>query len=144
VLQLFLNGQRLPLQDQLYALYLSLQVMPTFFCQQLPRSLPTLQQRPRPPCPLHARFSSDRRRRRAVNIAVQRAIRSYIPGKLFQDGTSVRVLADARPGVPSTHATGLLFAKVVQYHGKGNYTVKAGGAEGFAASRRTSVDLLVP
>lgn len=115
--------------------------MPTFFCQQLPRSLPTLQQRPRPQCPLlYARFSSDRRRRRAV----QRAIRSYIPGQLFQDGTSVRVLADTRPGVPSTHATGLLFAKVVQYHGKGNYTVKAGGAEGYAASRRTSGDLLVP
>ncbi len=55
----------------------------------------------------------------------------------------VRVLPNFRSGVASTHATGLLFAEVVHYHVKGNYTVKAAGAEGYAAFR-PSGDLLVP
>ena len=36
-----------------------------------------------------------------------------------------------------------MFAEVEKYHGQGEYTVKAGGAEGYAARRRTSGNLLV-
>ena len=65
------------------------------------------------------------------------------PGQCFDVDAVVRVLANTTPGIAPVHATGLLFATVVKYEGRGEYTVKGSGSDGRASRRRVSGDWLV-
>ena len=66
------------------------------------------------------------------------------PGQCFQVGAVVRVVAQTTPGIAPAHATGLLFATVVNYEGGGECTVMASASEGRASRRRVSGEWLVP
>ena len=66
------------------------------------------------------------------------------PGKCFQAGAVVHVIPPTTPGIAPVHATGLLFATVVNYKRGGEYTVKASPSEGRGSQRRVSGEWLVP
>ena len=66
------------------------------------------------------------------------------PGQFFDAGARVRVVANTTTGIAPVHATGILFATVVNYECSGEYTVKASGSDGRASRRRVSGEWLVP
>jgi hypothetical protein len=65
------------------------------------------------------------------------------PGQQINNGALVRVVANTTPGVVPVRATGLLFATVVKYEGRGDYLVKGSGSDGRGSQRRVSGDFLV-
>jgi len=65
------------------------------------------------------------------------------PGQCFDVDALVRVVANTTPGIAPVHATGLLFATVVKYDGRGDYLVKGSGSDGRGSRRRVSGDFLV-